>query len=122
MGSFTAAVEITERLVTNDPADDDLRRWLASNHAAAGSVLRRLGRDADAEDAWRRVAELLAPDVETPDRVDSADLETHAVALLRLGRHDDARPLVERLRARGWFEDSAGAELAELCRDLGWIA
>ncbi len=119
--SLEAAIETLERLLETDPIDDDLRRWLASEHAIAGSVLRRLGRSSQAADAWQRTAELLATDAAQPAGVDSAVLETHAVALLRLGRNDEARPVVERLRGRGWFEGSAGAELAQLCRDLGWI-
>ncbi len=114
-----AAIEIAEGMVEADPADDDLRRWLALDQATAGGVLRRLDRISEAESAWQRSAELLAPDAREPAGVDSAVLETHAVALLRLGRDAEARPVVERLRARGWFEAEAGAELVELCRRHG---
>ncbi len=122
LASFDASIEIWQQMAASYPADAYFRHWLASDQAAAGSALWRLGRGAEAESAWRQSTELLAADAEEPDGVDSAVLETHAVALLRLGRHDEARPVVERLRGRGWFEGEAGAELVELCRGLGWVA
>ena len=93
-----------------------------ARQSAAATALWQLGRNAEADVAWRRTVELLAADAEEPDGVESAVLEVHAIALLRLGRRDDARPVVERLRGRGWFEgDAASDELVELCRDLGWV-
>ncbi len=121
LASFEASIETWERLAAANPADDYFRHFLAGDHAAAGAALRRLGRSADAATAWQWATELLAPDAREPDGVDSPVLETHAVALLHLGRSDEARPVVERLRGRGWFEGSAGAELVELCRGLGWV-
>ncbi len=119
--SFETSIEIYEHLHEIEPADRDLRRWLAGDHEAAGEILRRLGRAAEAAEAWRRCAELLAPDAGAPDGVASQVLETYAVALLRLGRAGEARPAVEALRRRGWFEGDAGAELIELCRGQGWV-
>jgi hypothetical protein len=42
-------------------------------------------------------------------------LDTHARALLYLGRTDEARPLVKTLLARGWND----AEFLDLCRKHG---
>ncbi len=117
--AYQAATAILERLLAVDPADDELRRWLAFDYAAGGGVLRQLGRSSEAEGSWRRAAELLSADAREPAGVESEVLETHAVALLSLGRVEEARPVVEKLRARGWLEGSAGAELVELCRRYG---
>ncbi len=119
LAAYGAATVILERLLTVDPADDELRRWLAFDYAAGGGVLRQLGRSSEAEGSWRRAAELLSADAREPAGVESEVLETHAVALLSLGRVEEARPVVEKLRARGWLEGSAGAELVELCRRYG---
>ncbi len=120
LASLKTSNEIAERLLEMTPTDELTRHELAINYVSAGSVLQRLGRQAEAGDAWQRAVELMALDAEHPDRIDSVDLENYAVALLSLGRPDDARPIVERLRARGWFEESAGQELIELCRTQGW--
>ena len=42
-------------------------------------------------------------------------LDTHARALLYLGRVAEARPLVKALQARGWKEE----EFLDLCREHG---
>ena len=120
LASFETSIGLFSSLLETGP-DDDLRHWLATDLAAAGSVLRRLGRGPEAADAWRRSAELLAPDAAQPEEADSQVLEIYALALLRLGRADEARPTVERLRRRGWFEGAADGELVELCRERGWI-
>ncbi|MEE8522752.1 MAG: hypothetical protein V3T72_02375 [Thermoanaerobaculia bacterium] len=46
-------------------------------------------------------------------------LEIFARALLFLGRVEEARPVVDRLRAAGWFEGPGGDALAELCQRHG---
>jgi hypothetical protein len=43
-------------------------------------------------------------------------LDTHAQALLHLGRVEEARPVVEKLLATGW----RNPELIVLCRDHGF--
>ena len=43
--------------------------------------------------------------------------DTYAQALLKLGRYDEARPVVDDLRGRG----AAGVELLELARESGLL-
>ena len=47
-----------------------------------------------------------------------ADLHVHALALLYLGRVDEARPLAEKLLAKGWRQP----DFIELCQEHGLMA
>ena len=119
--SYRRALAISQRLVDTDPAHVEYQAWLANDHVAIGSTLARLGHRSAATAAWERALELLRPLVETLDDAENYALETQAVALLQLQRLEEARPVVERLRQRGWFEGSADDELVTLCRRLDWL-
>ncbi len=68
---------------------------LGRAHAATGAT-------AAARQAWTRAVEVIAPVTRIDDH--SSLLDTHAQALLELGREEEARPLVEKLLARGWSQ------------------
>lgn len=78
-----------------------------------GRVDHSLGQAARAEESWREAVTVIAP-VPAGSMVDN-DLDTHARALLYLGRIAEARPLVKMLQARGWRD----AEFLRLCRKHG---
>ena len=110
---YQRAVDATRKRLAADPDNPGERQRLALALVEIGKLERDLGRQAQAEESWREAATLMAPLTVDAEAVDF--LDTHARALLYLGRVEEARPLVKALRARGWQE----AELLDLCRKYG---
>jgi len=86
---------------------------VASVHLASGKLHQQAGEDELAQTCWTEAAELAMP--VAGRAADMGGLEIEAEALLRLGRADEARPIVKRLQAMGWRDD----ELQRLCRQSG---
>ena len=116
LDAYRRALAVSRRLAETDPTHTEYRQWLAGDHQRVGSLLARLGETGPAAEAWERAAELLATWAGRLEELDGETLQVDALALLSLGRVDEARPVVAALHGRGWFEDSADPELVELCR------
>ncbi len=119
--SYRRALEISRRLVETDPAHSEYRQWLAIDYQRVGSVLARLGRGSEAEAAWERTVTLIDSYAGKPELLDVESHQSHAVALLHLGRVEEARPVVARLYEAGGFDEASDGELLELCRDHGLL-
>lgn len=100
--SFAAGLDISERLAARSPASATATNDLAWDWLQLGGAEAALGDGDAARRAWERSVVLMAP-VVTRVR-EPWYLDTWAMALLRLGRVDEARPAVEELLAAGWSE------------------
>jgi len=110
---YQRAIAATRKRLAADPDNPGERQRLAASLVETGKLERDMGDRARAEASWREAAALMAPVTVHTEAVDF--LDTHARALLYLGRVDEARPLVKALQARGWHEE----ELLELCKEHG---
>lgn len=110
---YQRAIDGTRKRLAADPENPGERQRLAQALVEIGKLQRDLGRPVRAEASWREAVTLMAPLTGDSEAVDF--LDTHARALLYLGRVEEARPLVKTLDARGWQE----AELQELRRKHG---
>jgi serine/threonine-protein kinase len=111
---YQRAIDATRKRLAADPDNPGERHGLALSLVEIGKLERDLGERARAEESWREAVTLMAPLTVHTDAVDF--LDTHARALLYLGRVDEARPLVKALQARGWHNE----ELLELCGSTGF--
>ena len=100
IASFEAAVDLNTRLAAvagDDPDPQNLLSWsrvvLGDGYAQHGDIER-------AREEWTRAVEIIAPITASSNAPGYQD--THAQALLKLGRVDEATPLVEALLAAGW--------------------
>jgi tetratricopeptide (TPR) repeat protein/predicted Ser/Thr protein kinase len=100
--SFAAGLEISERLVSRSPASPSAVNDLAWDWLQLGAAEDALGHDAEARRASERAVELMAPVV--AELRELWYLDTWAIALLRLGRVDEARSAVAELLAQDWDE------------------
>ena len=110
---YQRAIDATRKRLAADAQNPGERQRLAQSLVEIGKLYRDEGRTAQAEESWREAATLMAPLAGKSETVDF--LDTHARALLYLGRTDEARPLVKTLLARGWND----AEFLALCRQHG---
>jgi len=110
---YQRAIDATRKRLAADPDNPGERQLLAQTLVEIGKLERDLDQRERAEASWREAVTLMAPLTADTGAVDF--LDTHARALLYLGRVDEARPLVKALQARGWND----AELQELCRKHG---
>jgi len=100
--NFAAGLEISERLASRSSASPSAVNDLAWDWLQLGAAEEALGRDDAARRASERAAELMAPVVAEVREL--WYLDTWAIALLRLGRVDEARPAVYELLEAGWDE------------------
>ncbi len=101
------AETMLEELIAEYPA---ARRELGECSLLLGEILAEQGDEA-APAAWQRALEVVEPDARSALHPEVLDL--WARALLRLGRVDEARAIVDRLLAQGYREP----RFIELCRD-----
>ncbi len=107
------AVELRHQVVAASGDDPDPRNYLAWTLVGLGDVHARRGETRRAREIWSEAVALVEPITAESDVLMYVD--THAQALLRLGRLEESRPLVEGLLARGWDEP----EFLELVRESG---
>ena len=107
------SLSITRRLAARDPTNASMTNDLAWDLAQVGMIYAALGDDDAARRAWEEAAETIAPVAEATGV--PYYLDTQVLALLNLGRVEEARPIVERLEAAGWDDP----EFLELCRRHG---
>lgn len=100
--SLSTAVEILQRVVAITGDNPGPRNYLSWTRIVLGDVHARMGEQARARELWTLAVEWLEPITAASDEINYRD--THAQALLRLGRLEESRPLVEDLLARGWKE------------------
>jgi tRNA A-37 threonylcarbamoyl transferase component Bud32 len=110
---YQRAIDATRQRLAGDPGNPGQRQHLAQTLVEIGKLERDSGQEARAKKSWSEAVTLMAPLTGNAKAVDF--LDTHARALLYLGRVDEARPLVKTLLARGWND----AEFLELCRKQG---
>ncbi len=89
------------------------RHRLAAIKVGLGRVYQAAGATRRATESWTRAEEMMA--ALTPNSELVAFLHTHTLALLYLGRIDDARPMVTKLQERGWRHP----DFLELCQEHG---
>ena len=97
---YLRALASTRRELASRPGDRAARGREASVRLGLGVLYAARGDDARAAEAWTRVVELTAR-AEGETRIAAQD-ELRAFALLHLGRGEEARPVIEELRAGGW--------------------
>lgn len=110
----TDGIAILEPIVAEDPLNLSARRNMGQLLVSLGIAHQRTGEAAHAQAAWLRAVEVFEPIAES--YTDTLAIETHAVALLKLDRLDEARPIVARLVAEGRARDS----LLDLCKEKGF--
>lgn len=86
---------------------------LAAIRVGLGELYQAAGAGERAAESWGRAVALMEP--LAAGEADMDQLHVHAMALLHLGRVDEARPMVEKLLAKGWADPG----FLELCRKHG---
>ncbi len=111
------ALELFSTLVKAARADDKVRGEFAQTHLLAGRIAAAHAKSEIARDHWQNLLTELAPRL--PTSHDWRFLDPAAQALLLLGRPDDARPLIERLKHSEYHPiDSAAASLLDASRHV----
>ena len=100
--SFRDGLNISERLVARSPGSPSAVNDLAWDWYQLGTVEKALGHNNESREAFGRAVELMDPIVREIREL--WYLDTWTMAMLRLGRADEARPAVEELLAAGWDE------------------
>lgn len=107
---YDQSLAVAEQAESQSPQSLKVQVELAVIHMGLGDWHRSLRRERSARQAWARALATIGPVTRGSDVVD--DLDVHARVLLRLGRVEQARPIVERLLAIGW----SLPDFLELCR------
>jgi tetratricopeptide (TPR) repeat protein len=116
LAEFEKARAAFQRNIERDPSR---RRWhncLRAAHLYAARALRRQGQ---LEAARGRLTQAVTPTVEPDARAE--EQATWAEVQMELGGREAARPVVERLLARGWHRTPAHAEFVRLARLHGFL-
>jgi len=93
---------LLERLTKADAEDPLVHREWCESLLLQGELLASLGRANEAQDAWQHALDVIRPFAN--DSRDSTLLSPLAVSLIRLGRADEAQPIVDQLRSAGLFD------------------
>ncbi len=112
-GLFRRSLESLEGRLAESPGNRSLLGIQAAARLDLGTLHHARGDAERAAELWAAAEAALRPFTAGSEAV--AELHTHALALLYLGRLDEARPLVDQLLAKGW----ADPELLRLCRRHG---
>ncbi len=100
--SFAVAVDLNTRLAEVAGDEPDPQNFLSWSHVVLGDGYALQGQPELARRAWHRAVEIIAPITAISDAIEYRD--THAQALLKLGRIEDAEPMVVGLLADGWHD------------------
>jgi tetratricopeptide (TPR) repeat protein/predicted Ser/Thr protein kinase len=122
-GDLTGALAVLEKargtFARNHERDPSRRRWrylLLRAHLFASRVLRQQGEERAARERLEQAVPLtVASDAVIEEEAVWAEVQ------LELGRREEARPVVERLVARGWQRTLVHSEFAELARRHGFL-
>jgi serine/threonine protein kinase len=104
--------QVWQRLIQENPGRLNVQYGLARTFVGQGVLLIETGDSRSAGEACRKALDLTTPLASTET---TELLNTHAMALLCLGRIEEARPVVATLRDKGWCNH----DLADLCRKRG---
>ncbi|MEE8524427.1 MAG: hypothetical protein V3T72_10890, partial [Thermoanaerobaculia bacterium] len=100
--SYLQERALRKRLAESDTTNLAAQNQLSWNHLVVGRLFAQRGESENARREWLRALEIIEP---ISARSDAAVfLDTHAQALLELGRTSEAAPLVEELVTRGWAD------------------
>jgi tetratricopeptide (TPR) repeat protein/tRNA A-37 threonylcarbamoyl transferase component Bud32 len=114
LGAYEEALVLMEAVAAVDASNEVFLNDLAYSHLQVGRAEAALGRAAAARRHWEEGARVVAP-IADENGLPPIQ-ETYALALLLLGRADEARPVMLRVIEAGWQPDAGTMELA---RDLG---
>lgn len=92
----TSAIELFEPLLTTDA---DMSRFIADSHLVLGDARAARGNATGARQAWTKSASLAGP-LARAGNPEVMDIEVRS--LIRLGRHEEAVPFIERLKRIGY--------------------
>ncbi len=112
---FRRSLASTEQALAEQPESRSAQSRLAATQVGLGKLYQVLGSSEQATEAWDRAVALMEPLTAGSEVV--AYAHVHALALLYLGRVDEARPLASRLLAKGWSHP----DFLELCREHGLL-
>jgi serine/threonine-protein kinase len=104
--------QVWQRLVQEHPGRLSIQYGLARSFVGKGVLLIETGDSKGAHEACRQALEITTPLASTET---TELLNTHAMALLCLGRTEEAKPVVTKLSDKGWRNH----DLADLCRKRG---
>ncbi len=96
------SLQLAQKQLQGRPRHRTAHNRLAGALVAEGVRRAAVGDSAGAEEAWNRAATTMTPWTESSEIV--TDLHVHALALIHLGKAEEARPLVARLMGKGWRE------------------
>jgi hypothetical protein len=106
-GELESALATTQRgqalaqlAVDRNPNNADTQNMVAVTTVSQARILRGLGRDAEARDAFARVLTITEPLITTGR--DHAIIHNHLIALAMLGRVEEARPYAREVYESGW--------------------
>ena len=91
---------VVRQILSEDPEQRDARQHLAAIRLGLGRLYLAMGAESRATESLERALTLIESVSTGSDEV--ALLHIRALALLHLGRVDEAKPLAERLLAIGW--------------------
>ncbi len=111
--SFSSSIEVLLRIVSITGDDPVPRNKVSWHRVLLGDVFATRQELDRAREQWTLAVEWMQPITANSDVLQY--LDTHAQALLRLGRLEESRPLVEKLLAEGWDD----ADFLELVRRSG---
>ncbi len=107
------AIEAFEELTENNPKDSMVRLLRSRSYFVHGEIQRQTGLGQKAAASFQRALDAVQSSQGVPSHI--LHREARAKALLRLGRVEEARPLVAELHSQGLRR----SEFERLCRDLG---
>ncbi len=110
---YLRARATTRQILAGDAANRTGRRLLAEIHLGLGRLYQATGAADRAVESWTEALALIGP--LASGSTDVAALHVHALALLHLGRVEEARPLAAKLLYIGWSHP----DLLELCQEHG---
>ncbi|MCB1608070.1 MAG: serine/threonine protein kinase [Xanthomonadales bacterium] len=106
-GDLPAALETTRKgtalarlAVERDPGSAETQNGLAVTLVSEGRILRGMGRMAEAQQAFEQVLQITEPLIAAGR--DHAIIHNHLIALVMLGRVEEARPYVREVYDSGW--------------------
>ena len=113
---YLRSLASTEQALSEQADSRSGRRRLAAVRVGLGRLHQAAGAGGRAAEQWTEAAAIIEPLTAGSEVV--ADQNVHALALLYLGRVDEARPLAEKLLAKGWSDP----DFLALCREHGLLA
>ena len=106
-------IEVSRELSAKMPENQKVRFLLGASLLLKGRVESAMGNGPESQASWREALAVLQPMAPAAQAV--ADLAAYAQTLLYLGKTEEARPVVKRLRGCGYVNP----DLDALCKEKG---